>query len=53
MRVYLRFGLPFTNFHGDYDFEIVLTVVKLIALNLCDKCMKRAILKPVYYDLQQ
>ena len=28
--------LAFTNFHIDYDLEIILTVVKLIALNLYD-----------------
>ena len=36
LHVYVRFDLPFTNFHIDYESEIVLTVVKLIALNLCD-----------------
>ena len=53
LRVHLRFDLPFTNFHIDNDFEIILYVVKLIALNLCYKCMKWAILKACFYDLQQ
>ena len=32
------FDLPFTNFHIDKDFNIVLyaNIVKLIALNFCD-----------------
>ena len=47
-RVHLQLDLPFTNFHIDYGFEIILTVVKLVALNLYDLCMKRAILKACF-----
>ena len=36
LHVHLRFDLPFTNFHIDYDLEKVLTVVKSTVLNLYD-----------------
>ena len=47
LRMYKRFDLPFTNFHIDYDFKIVLyaIVVKLIVINFWDLCSKQAILE--------